>query len=932
MQFSKLDDTEFPYLENASPYALKNTFDYSRWVPGTKVHMVNVPWNNDYSNVVKFDNDVSRNSWFDSISDDYIVELKSNARMIPDGSIKIPLPYDVAARYDYMYIEIPLATSKDSFIENETESGYRRWYFFVNQIIYSAPNTTTVILQLDIWTQFINTTDINYMMLERGHAPMAITDADTYLSNPIGNNRYLLAPDVNYDDSDIVRSSKYIPVGSGEKYVVFASTCGYDDAEDKKYGDTKDGDRFTNPTYSDAEGWYGEQLEVSGYGFGNGIDYSGLESRASIWPTPRYLSFAGYLPYAVKASDTTFIKDLRNISPTFMRTIRAIWVVGEDMISLGAEMNIAGHSVWRAYGVDNVLKENIVLDKSLFGFDSECSDFAKLYTYPYSKLEFSDGSGKTAEVRIENTSSIGVRMFTSMAWPTLDCRVFFEGVNGTGKQSYIWKNMMGDELQREVPNGDWAKLAFELDIPTYALYMDGETDYMLDNYNAMQNAKNQALLGYHNAIRNANLGYKNTTNINEMVKANADRTANTSQAVSKNSAGTAQYNANQTANLNCVNMKNTAKAASQNVVWNKRSTLANAEEANYSSEFIMQQQNLNAIQQVTNANSLITTTTATENYVTAATTDNSNQASIAGGIANGATSGAMGGTMGGAAGVVTGAIAGGIAGGLTSSIAAEAASSNATIITQADTQVAKLTKAKNANNTRNSVSTSIVDTSRMCAARTNQTENSNRALQGQRVNNKNCNDTNADNMNQVARGNAQRTYDRETDNADKINQTALDNNDNEKTQGDYRADWSRQIARLNAKETLSAAQETQRNALRDARMANPVQLASPSGNGENWVFGTNGIQFRVRTQSDSAIKQTADYFARYGYAVNQQWNVTVNELNVMPKFTYWKADDIWVNVRNVANARIASTITDIFENGVTVWRAPDYIGKTGIYQ
>ena len=96
-------------------------------------------------------------------------------------------------------------------------------------------------------------------------------------------------------------------------------------------------------------------------------------------------------------------------------------------------------------------------------------------------------------------------------------------------------------------------------------------------------------------------------------------------------------------------------------------------------------------------------------------------------------------------------------------------------------------------------------------------------------------------------------------------------------------------------------------------------------------YGQNGIQFRLRTQSDSAIAQTAAQFARYGYALNQIWDVESSGLNLMKHFTYWKASDIWVDVRNVASSDIGAAIQRVFENGVTVWSNPDEIGKVGIY-
>ena len=108
MRFSKLGDTSFPNSQNADPYSIRNEFDYTRWVPGTVVRLVNVLWNSDYENVVKFDSDEERDEWFDGLSGYEPVTLKTNSTMVPDGSIKLPIPYDVCAGYNYVYIDIPV--------------------------------------------------------------------------------------------------------------------------------------------------------------------------------------------------------------------------------------------------------------------------------------------------------------------------------------------------------------------------------------------------------------------------------------------------------------------------------------------------------------------------------------------------------------------------------------------------------------------------------------------------------------------------------------------------------------------------------------------------------------------------------------------------------------------------------------------------------
>lgn len=908
MDFSHLADTKFPNIETASPYALKNTFDYTRWVPDTKIHLVNVLWNNDYTNVVKFEDDNARDKWFDAIEDSFTLKLTSNARVVPDGSIKLPLPYDVACRYNYLFVDIPLATSKEALIQNETDCGVRRWYFFVGDVSYSAPNTTVVYLQPDVWTNFIDSARLTYMMLERGHAPVYASDVDAYLSNPINNNRYLLAPDVNFDDESVVRDSKYVPVGSGTKYIVIASTAGYRQLQSGALGTIRDGSSFTNPTYSDTSDWYGYQLQVNGYGFGNGKDYSQLNARVNMYNRPDANMPTSLDTYAIPASDGSFLEDCRNSSPAFLRTIKAMFVVSEEMISLGTEITFLGHKIYYVTGTNRSL-EGYSLSKDMFHFDAEEERFAKLYTFPYSRIEVSDNSGKTSEIRIENTSTIGARLLTSVAFPILDCRVYLTGVNGEGSQSYVWKNLNGDELDRQVPNGDWGSLLFELDIPTFALYIDAETSYMLDSYSSsFTNARELALTAYHNTVRSANLGYVNGV-----------ASARNSHEVSVSDANTAQANANAMAGTTRTNTNNMASAARNNTNATIAAASANASEANSASSSVMINQNTIARWDTNDSNYVSISTTETNNQVSIATTRTTGQAGIASGIASGAVSGAMAGGGDPVMGAI-GAIAGGVSGWVTSSISADAANSNAAMMAQAASDVTDATTNANSNIVGRHINAGQQNTDRMNRARTNQTNNNNAALGTQRDNNYSAATTNASNLYTTQTGNSARTRNTAVNNADNILATSNANSTR-----------SREIGVINAKETLETAQDTANHRFLDARRGAPVKLTETSGDGANMYYGQNGIQFRLRTQSDSAIAQTAAQFARYGYALNQIWDVESSGLNLMKHFTYWKASDIWVDVRNVASSEIGAAIQRVFENGVTVWSNPDEIGKVGIY-
>lgn len=953
MDFSRLNDTRFPNFDTTAPYDLKNTFDYTRWVADTKIHMVNVLWNGDYSNVVKFDDDQRRDSWFDSIEDQYALTLKSNARIIPDGTIKLPLPYDVAARYDYMYVDIPLATSKDAKIQYEAEGGVRRWFFFVGDIDYSAPNTTIVHLSLDVWTQFINQSRVSYMMLERGHAPVAMSDTDAYLRNPIANNRYLLAPDVNFDDSSVVADSKWVPFCSGRRLICIASTCGYAAMEAGMLGATREDASmsFSAPSFSNTSDWYGYQLQVNGYGYGNGQDFSGMRAWAD-----EYLAVDSRLPnglcvYAVPGSDNSFMNDVTRMCPAFFRTVKGVFVVDESMVTVQQHLTFCGHDIMVVNGAERKVTD-YSLDRSMFGFAPEEQRYAKLFTYPYSRLEVSDDNGRVVEVRIENTGQIDVQMFTSVAYPTLACRVFLTGINGVGSQSYSWHKLIGDEMSALMPNGDWDRLTFDLGIPSYSMYMDAETAYMLENGQALQSRREQALATYHDSVRSANAAYTNGVASAQNACDNAVREADSAQsnAFDSNatanandiaSADTAQTNANAMAATGRTNSNNVATCNRNNVNATIANNTANTNSANNADTQISRISVDRATNCTNETNALSYYTTSKENETSIATTRTSGVAGVKTGVISGAQSGAMSGGGDIATGVAI-ALGGAILSGISASITADAANDNAIVTTQSNEAVMQATVNSNTKVTQLNNAYAIGSTGYQDTSKTEQTNNSNACLGTQRDNNYSTATQNASNLYNTQTANSARTHSTSVDNANRAKSTgdsnatrthgtAVTNANATNATSQSNSTRSREVGILNAQENLRAAQDAQRFAMSDARRHAPIQLASASGDAVPLELNQYGIQIRLRTQSQSAIAQTASQFARFGYALNQMWDVASTGLKLMRHFTYWKASDVWVDVRNVASSQVGDLLSRILLNGTTVWGDPNEIGKVSVY-
>lgn len=886
MRFGRLHDTRFPNLDNVDVYAYRNEFDYSRWVEGTKLKLCNVLWNSDYSDVALFETNIERDRWFNELQDYYTIDLETAIAYVPEQSIKIPVPYDVAARFNYLVVTIPMLPGSQPPINYEDEEvGIRKWYFFIDSINYKAASTTECRLSLDIWTQYQNDVYIKYMMLGRGHAPIAASDVDKYLANPIENNDYLLAPDVTPSDAQITRSANYIPFGNGTKYICFASTCPA--SELTQMGSVVHNDpnyTFGDITYSDINVRYGYQLQVNGFKVGNGDNYSALSTHMnSFGSTQDFIPNGSYM-YAIAASSAeAFITKMMQDCPVFFRTVRACFMVDADMLTFGTSISFHGYTLRECVGRSSSV--DISLTKEMFGFPEEYQHLAKLYTFPYSVIEITDNVGESVTVRIENTGGIVAHKDAMLAFPFLDARIWFDGINGTGASNYAWIDMNGATHQKQMPNADWSKMCFDMDIPCYAIFMDASTAWYLDNFDTtVRGNARAALAAYHNAVRSANTARANAVDSNDTMYANADRDATTLTTNTANTVDCNRANMDITiaTNTDVTNRNNEAALSCMRL-----DTAALSEKTGY-------------------ANNASWLTTSVQNESTAATTKITAGANMVSTLSSG-----VGNSVGMAlTGVGAGAAVATALGTLISAgVQYAAATDSAGIAIQANTDAVRVMTDSNTNTagTSNSLADALTRARNDCS--TAVTTKQNKAVDDQTDNTGRTMNTNAGNSAATLRANSDATRDTGNDNAG----------------------YTRQVSVLNAQESLESTQFGIQKSLDSMHMKAPVQVTQESGTYQPWYQGTNGVQFKVKTMPNGDIRQIGDTFMRYGYALNQVWDVSKSGLCPMPHFCYWKADDIWVDDRASSNNLIQSIMIKMFMRGVTVWKNPDEIGKVSIY-
>lgn len=572
--FKHIDDT--PYPRTGNPYEqYTQVFDYHTWTVGVKIHLYNVAWNE--KNIIDFESEQKRDVWFDEhASKPYTFD--SAMHLQPNNTIRLPLPFEVLNNFNYLTVDFPYEP-----IQPNTKDRIYKYCYFVEDVKQLAPSTTELQLRLDAWQTFGYRVHFEYAQLERSHALIASSNVNKYLNNPIENNSYLLYPDVKYgEDAAIVIKSNFYPFGNGKKLVLFATTLDSTmlitiaNNTAHEWYDTSD------ISYKDISTRWGHQYKVNGFNLQLGdMDYSNLQ-------TPSNSYSADYMPtglhvFAIYAENAaSFFEQVKKYTPQVIQTIQAMWVVGDDMCEVAESFTIFNTVIYKPHFI-NEMTEKITLNKKDFAYDDKYSELAKLYTFPYACLSLSDNAGKTCIVRIENCGNLEIHKRVSAVYPYLKAQAFLTGVNGDGFNTYEWKNINTDDI-RKIYNTPFADFMIDFDIPIYALWIDGATDYAFKHQRNMQAEQLKALNTYHVATRNNNTNYENTKDSAETSKTNSNASAQTTYNNTVASATTAKNNTDDSAQTSYNNTNRSADTANSNAIASANTGKQNADASAYAAE------------------------------------------------------------------------------------------------------------------------------------------------------------------------------------------------------------------------------------------------------------------------------------------------------------------------------------------------------------
>ena len=833
MNFPHLDDTKFPHLDTVDVFKFHNDFDYARYDDIQMIiRVLNVPWDlgevhvgnrtvAGIGNVVKFENDEARDAWFASkryaetpeqaASGNYdgFVWRTKYREFHDEDEIEIELPFDIAARYNYITVEYVVAPSPDYPVDYESERGLLKWFYFSRAVESLAVNCTRCILRRDTWSTYINRITIPYMILDRGHAPLAAAaTVDEYLSNPLARNKYLLTPDIDYNagNSNRTASAHSIVLNSEAYYACIVTTANV----------------YSEWGSSDAATWTTPA---------NVRNYEQGQPSANV--------------FAVPVNRLNNLLDTINATiPQFIQTVQAVFFVSHELVTLGTEFTFCGEScVWIEEKKNR--KTLVTLNKAAFGYDSKYANLAKLYTFPYAKLVIADESGNASIINVEETDgSIDLDYKLSFAWPWINIEGHLLGIGAGSSSNITFQNLTSHSF---TIGGQWFEYLKLWQIPTFALTQSARDVANYSSFYDRQQSYLENATTLTNALASNATAFTNALESNATAKTNADAAAD-----------------NMVANMYVTN--------AANVAINDRSLQSVSSNTTYN----------NALG---GYNALVS------NKLTRDTTNASIDYEI--------QSAAIG-AAGSAITAVAGALANPTPAGIAGSLIGGAVSAGTTIAqTNASVHLSEVRAelAVNANN----------------AGVMNTTQN-NRDIQGVQENDMNT----------------KLQINNDTAETETLNNATLQKNNatRDKTTADANANRDKTTADANANRDKATADAAIVAAFDQAALGAPYTYGNYSA-GETSTTRPLGIFANVVTQPIDAIEQAGDYFLKYGYAYKGNWNFTT--FNVMPKFSYWRCDDLAVRGLDVPDLYM-DEIRFFLLGGVTVWRRPEDIGNTSIYE
>jgi hypothetical protein len=442
-------------------------FNYWLWTANTEITLTNVPWNNDYRDVVYFPTTTALNAYIDE-RDTENTKISGAMYAPADRPIQIDLPFNLANRFNYVRVYNPAQP-----ISGDTP---RYFYYFVTGVRYISPNNTEITVQMDIFQTYIRQVQFGKCYIERGHIGVANTE---HFRN---NGRdFLTVPegiDTGGEYMNVAHRTVQImqPTPDSGYDVLVVSTARLDaDAGDRN-----------NPRLVSADGSF----------------FMSIASGANFWIFPGSRAFNAFMaskkdqPWVTQSIiSITAVPRLSRYYPGLSRATTSIGAIATLPVS---RPNVPVHTLWRDWRYASDIRNYI---------PERYRHFRKFYTFPYMAIELTSFSGTPIILKPEawNSPHAQVREFAALIPPNQRIAFSPAGYNARNEANIVG-DFDGSEYSWD--GGEHLDFATQItNLPKLAVVNNGALGYLAANAHSIAYGASAADWSQQRALRGSEVAY-----------------------------------------------------------------------------------------------------------------------------------------------------------------------------------------------------------------------------------------------------------------------------------------------------------------------------------------------------------------------------------------------------------------------------------------
>ena len=450
-------------LDPPNTYDAGLNFNYAVWTADTKLDLINVPWNNDYRDIVRFDSKTERDEYLDTAALTGVrITNASYAKL--NAPVMIGIPFNKAIKYNYLRASNPAQPLGAGVDEG------RNFYYFITDVKYVAPQTTQITVQLDVWQTFGYDVSFGNCFITRGHIGMA----NSKRMDNFGRD-YLNVPEGLDTGSDYVvraaaQETAIIPFGADAYDILVASTVDL----------LADPGTVSNPKIVSAQGGTISLMP-------SGASYYVFDGDSGSFG--QYLASIKETPWVAQGiTSITLIPNIKRYFPSY-----TYGAVGVPKLAPSGVPNILEHKMLSNF------RENMLGSTSAAGaFPAKYRNLDKFKVFPYSVIEMTTWSATPIILKPEawNRSDADIVEMANVVPPGQRIVFYPAGYNAIGDP----------ETNRD--NGDFLDYATMIQsFPTVAIVNNMSSMYLAANAASIAYQKDSADWSQQKALAGAGTAY-----------------------------------------------------------------------------------------------------------------------------------------------------------------------------------------------------------------------------------------------------------------------------------------------------------------------------------------------------------------------------------------------------------------------------------------